>query len=67
MAKTMKLAMKLLAVLLLPLSIFWILWRFGWTRIIDVFAIAVLLAALAWLIFKFLIKQKVFSFKKVKK
>ena len=64
MMKTLKNALNILAVLLIPGSIFWILWRYGFTKIIDVFAIAIVLAGLTLLVFRYLFKQKIISFKK---
>jgi hypothetical protein len=59
-----KLVLQTVGVLLIPLALFWILYRYGFQGIIDAIAISVLIVVGAWFVIRFLFKQKIFSLKK---
>ena len=63
MVKNRKVLLELVSVLLIPFALFWILYRYGFLKIIDVLAVAVVIAVLGYVVFRLLLRFRVLSFR----
>jgi membrane protein YdbS with pleckstrin-like domain len=64
MVKNRKVLLEVISVLLIPFAIFWILYRYGVLKIVDVLAVAVIIVVLAFGVIRLLIRFRVFSFRR---
>lgn len=62
MVKNRKFILEIVSITLIPFAVFWILFRYGFWKIIDSLAVAVLICVLIYFVLRFLFRQKVFSF-----